>query len=100
MRRACILYFLPGLFSALILLIIYKTLLLTDMAKHSVEIEIEIESRQNSELQLFVQSGQEFNPEHMQSCKVPENENSVLVKLKVPDLKNPGRIRIDPGLTM
>src|SRR6478609_7689765 len=100
MRKALLLYLLPALLSVMILYISYQALLLTDMAQQTIEIDIEIEAKQNSELQLFVEEGEEFHPENMQFCKVPENAHSMHVKFNLPDLKYPGRIRIDPGLTM
>src|SRR5688572_17078278 len=100
MRKAFLLYLLPALFSSLLLYISYQALLLTDMTQQNIEIDIEIEGKQNSELQFFVEEAEEFHSENMQKCKVPENAHSIHVKFDLPDLKHPGRIRIDPGLTM
>lgn len=99
MKRFVFCYILPVTTSILFAYSVYQLLLTTDVIKHNVSLEIELESFQSCDLQIYAEEGNEFRAEQMQSQAIPENNGLHWVTFTLPDLKSAGRIRIDPGLT-
>lgn len=99
MKHILFSYILPFTVSILFAYSFYQLLLTTDFIKHNVSLEIELESFQSCDLQIYVEEGDEFHAEQMQSHAIPENTGLHWVTFRLPEVTLAGRIRIDPGLT-
>lgn len=71
----------------------------TDMVRQDIRLEIELEADQPGEMQFFLEDHQQFKVEQMQALKIPEGIKNFKAEFVFPLVSEPGKLRIDPGLT-
>ena len=92
-------YIIPILLSAFAGGIIYTSLIKTDFVKNEVKMEIILDCDQPSEVQFFLEDDHEFKESNMRSQKIAAAGKNIQVSFDIPFVYNPGRIRIDPGIS-
>lgn len=99
MKRLTSIYVLSTIISLCIGVVLYKALIKTDMVRQDIRLEIELEADQPCEMQFFLEDHQQFKVEQMQALKIPEGIKNFKAEFVFPLVSEPGKLRIDPGLT-
>ena len=77
----------------------YMSLIKTDVIKQEIKLEIVLDAFQESNFQFFLEDSVDFKPINSQTIKIPNNVTDFKIEFIVPDLKKPGKIRLDPSVT-
>ncbi len=98
MKRITLTYILPFIAAFAAGWICYAALLNSDFVNKKAKFEVEFESEQPSEMQLFLEDDKQFKAENMRSAKTDVVKNGV-IDFEFPFVYRPGRLRLDPGFT-
>ncbi|MBP8033271.1 MAG: hypothetical protein KAZ71_01670 [Bacteroidia bacterium] len=99
MRKLIISVIIPFIAAFAVSYFIYMGLIGTDIVKQEIKLEIVLDSYQESNLQFFLEDSVDFKPVNSQTIKLPAEVKDYKIEFKIPDLKKPGKLRIDPSVT-
>ncbi|MBN8696826.1 MAG: hypothetical protein J0L87_09860 [Bacteroidetes bacterium] len=99
MKSLLLKYILPFIASVLVGYFLYCSFIQTDLVRKEVKMELILDADQASDVQFFMEDNKQFKVENMRSMKIDAPAKNIRLLYEIPFVYNPGRIRLDPGLT-